>query len=102
MTFLDDMGGSDLAGMFDDFAVPAIYTSKYDGLKKVSIILDIGRTEINPLTSGYENVPPSAIAMTVDVPKIVHKDTFSVDGVEYEVITASPDGTGVTIIELED
>lgn len=103
-TLLEQME-TDLDIIFDTeygLAVPATYTSKHDGVKEIKIILDIGRNEINPITGVYESVPPSATAKTVDVPNIVHKDTFLVDDVEYEVITSSPDGSGVTIIELGD
>lgn len=49
-----------------------------------------------------EATKPAAFVKTADVPGVKIGDSITVDGSEYVVINVKPDGTGITVLALED
>jgi len=74
----------------------AIYTSKIDGFKKISVIFDPAVLDIDPDAGGIDNTVPVATAKTEDVKNVRNKDTLEINDVKYEVKRIRPDGTGLT------
>jgi hypothetical protein len=86
----------------DDFGTTAIYTP--DGGESVTIqgIFDNNHEEVD----AGGGVPfsirgPQYHARTADVPQADEGDTLEIGGIVYTVRVVMPDGTGLTMLQLE-
>lgn len=52
-------------------------------------------------TIGYEGTNPMIMARTADVSALVHGSALTISGSSYEVVGIEPDGTGMSVLQLE-
>jgi len=65
-------------------------------------IFDAEFISIDPnATVGYEGSNPMLMARTADVDDLVHGSALTISGASYEVVGIEPDGTGITVLQLE-
>lgn len=98
MTFREDMK-SVSAELIDILGEPAVYTGA-SGPFDITVIFEPEVLGANPYTGEIANTGPVAYAKTADVAQAKHKDTLTVDGVQYEILKAEDDGYGVTTLTL--
>lgn len=51
---------------------------------------------------GIENSNPTFLCKTADVSNAAHGDTIVLSGTTYNIRGVQPDGTGITLLELEE
>lgn len=94
------MFAEDLTSMFDEtygFAVPAVYKTT-----AISVLYDEEYYAANGQEVDIEGTKPAAICRSVDVLGVKIGDSITVDLAPYTVINVKPDGTGITVLALED
>jgi len=94
------MFAEDLTSMFDEtygFAVPAVYKTM-----AISVLYDEEYYAANGQEVDIEGTKPAAICRSVDVLGVKIGDSITVDLAPYTVINVKPDGTGITVLALED
>lgn len=89
-----------LAPFFTDFAVNATWSV---GAKTVKVIHDTGfqAAELG-LLAGVEGVRRTALVATADMPTAAHGETLTIGSTAYVIRGVQPDGTGVTLLLLQD
>lgn len=88
----------DLSAFFDvaGFAVAALY----QGVTTVDGIFDADYAE--PLGNIAEGRSPVFIYRSADLPSVAHGHTLVINATTYLVRGVEPDGTGVTLLRLEE
>jgi hypothetical protein len=83
----------------DDFGV----TASLNGGADISGIFDIDYYEaIGESGGGVETQSPMFTARTSDLPGVAIDDTLTIDGTDWLVCSVRPDGTGMTVLRLEE
>lgn len=94
------MFAEDLTSMFDEtygFAVPAAFKSK-----AISVIFDQDYYAAGGQEVDIESTKPAAVCKSADVTGVKIGDSITVDGDAYTVINVKPDGTGITVLALQE
>lgn len=66
-------------------------------------IFDAEFLSIDPnATVGYEGSDPMIMARSADVSSLVHGSALTISGASYQVVGIEPDGTGMTVLQLEE
>ena len=95
----------DLTAFFstDDFAVTATWTpdggdpTTVTGIFDNEYIEDIGGGEVD-----IEATHPMFLVKTADVPNVAQGDQLFVNDLYYRIVNVQPDGTGLTVLILEE
>lgn len=86
----------------DDFALTATYTPVGGEGVSISGIFDDGHEEVD--AGGgvpFSVTAPQFHTRTADVSGAAEGDTLAIDGVTYTIRVVMPDGTGMTMLQLE-
>lgn len=87
----------------DDFAVTATWTpdggdpSVITGIFDNEYIEGVGDGEVD-----FEATHPMFLVKTADVPDVAQGDQLSVNSTSYRIVNVQPDGTGLTLLILEE
>ena len=85
-----------------DFGVTATYTAEGAGAVSITVIYDEPYLGVDPDGAVVvESKNPTCLAKTTDVSAANHAATLVIASVTYNVVGVQHDGTGVTILELE-
>ena len=84
----------------DEFITSALYTPEIGTPSTINVIFDRENsvTPIGPVA--IENVSPTAICKTSDVPTVNNKCALLINGTPYVVQGVKPSATGLTTLEL--
>tara|TARA_Y100000310_G_scaffold342185_1_gene444185 strand:+ start:7325 stop:7639 length:315 start_codon:yes stop_codon:yes gene_type:complete len=85
-----------------EFGTAATYTPSGGEASTINIIKDERFFEINELTSALESTKPVAMVRDSDVPNVAHGDALVTGSITYSVIGIQQDGTGLTLLILEE
>lgn len=86
----------------DDFGITATYTPSGGSSSQISGIFDDGHEEVD--AGGgvpFSVTAPQFHTKTSDVSGAAEGDTLAIDGVVYTIRVVMPDGTGMTMLQLE-
>jgi hypothetical protein len=86
----------------DDFGVSATYTPSGGQGVQISGIFDDGHEEVD--AGGgvpFSITQPQFHTLTSNVSSAAEGDTLTIDGVVYTIRVVMPDGTGMTMLQLE-
>jgi len=95
---------------FDDALLAGLNDACIDGLgsevivdgQPINGIFDNGFDGLQQLGIGVESSKPTLTCKSSDVFSVGHRCEAVVGGVLYHVVSVQPDGTGITILELEE
>ena len=90
----------DLTAMFDEthgFAVSATI-----GTATLSVIFDDAFYAAPGEEVDIESSKPMATCKSVDVAAVKQLDEITINGTDYVVVGKQPDGTGITVLTLEE
>lgn len=95
MAFTEDL--SEFLDPTYGFAV----TATYNGVTSVNGIFDAQYFEPEAGLGGVQASQPVFLCRAADVPSAVHGQTLVVNAVTYQIVGVEPDGTGMTLLKLE-
>lgn len=95
---------SDLAMMFDTdvFAETVTYTPSGGSAVSIPAIFDLPFEEMAVQETGVDSAAPQCAVRSADAPSAKPGDTVQRGATVYNVISAQPDGTGVTTLVLSE
>ena len=89
----------------DEFAVSATYDRNrwVNDTSTVTVIFDNAWLEDGPGTAGISSRRAMALALETDMPDAAPAngtETLTIDGIEYTIVEAHPDGAGMLSLQL--
>ena len=85
----------------DDFAVSATFTPVVGDPSTITGIFDAEYFEIDGDSVGVAGSQPMFLCKTADVAAAKFGDALTVNAVNYKIVNIQPDGTGLTMLILE-
>lgn len=86
-----------------DFGSSATYTPSGGSPSTITVIYDEPYLGVDPDGQvAVESKNPTCLAKTSDVSDATHGATLVISSTTYNVVGVQPDGTGITILELEE
>lgn len=86
----------------DDFAITASYTPDGGSAKTINGIFDNNYELIDTGEIGVSSTVPMFQCATSDLANASNLDQITINGTDYNVIEVMPDGTGVTMLRLQE
>ncbi len=86
----------------DDFAVSATWTPDGDTSSAITGIFDNEYSDASGGEVDFEASQPTFLVQTADVPDVAQGDQLFVNSRYYRIVNVQPDGTGLTLLILED